>query len=118
MLGPQGLPDPFKPPYARLTAIEIDCYAHMVAEVRFLDGRSLNHELVKASTCWWSRKFAPNDTELKQLEKEARKQRRGVWATSNPNSPWEWRRKTSEATFGQVTFTEGGTPQFMATASH
>ena len=103
---------------ARLTAIEIDCYAHMVAEVRFLDGRSLNYELVKAGTCWWSRKFAPNDTELKQLEKEARKQRRGVWATSNPNSPWEWRRKTSEATFGQVTFTEGGTPQFMATASH
>ena len=77
----------------RMTAIDIDRYARMVAEVRFLDGRSLNHELVKAGACWWYRKYAPNDTELKQLEKEARKQRRGVWATASPMSPWEWRKQ-------------------------
>ena len=73
--------------------IDIDRYARMVAEVRFLDGRSLNHELVKAGACWWYRKYAPHDTELKQLEKEARKQRRGVWATASPVSPWEWRKQ-------------------------
>jgi endonuclease YncB( thermonuclease family) len=48
----------------RMTAIEVDHYARMVAEVRFLDGRSLNHELVKAGACWWYRKYAPSDTEL------------------------------------------------------
>ena len=76
----------------RMTAIEIDRYARMVAEVRFLDGRSLNHELVKAGACWWYRKYAPSDAELKNLESAARKQRRGVWATASPMPPWEWRK--------------------------
>ena len=77
----------------RMTAIEIDRYARMVAEVRLLDGRSLNHELVKAGACWWYRKYAPSDTELKRLESEARKQRRGVWITASPIPPWEWRKQ-------------------------
>src|SRR5262249_43369023 len=61
--------------------IKTDRFGRTVAEVTLQDGRSLTHELVKAGACWWFRKYAPNDEELKGLEIEARKQRLGLWAT-------------------------------------
>ena len=42
----------------RVIAIDVDRYERMVAEVQLLDGRSLNHELVKTGACWWYRKYA------------------------------------------------------------
>ena len=33
---------------------------------------NLNQELVKQGWCWWYRKYAPADTVLEGLEKEAR----------------------------------------------
>lgn len=83
-----------------ITAMVTDRYERAIAEVRLPDGRSLNHELVKAGACWWYRKYAPSDTELEQLETEAREQRRGLWETANPVPPWEWRaqRRDSQAT--------------------
>jgi endonuclease YncB( thermonuclease family) len=76
-----------------VTPITTDRYGRTVAEVTLQDGRSLAHELVKAGACWWFRKYAPNDVELKRLETEARTQRLGVWATDQPMPPWEWRKQ-------------------------
>ena len=83
-----------------MTAIPIttDRFGRTVAEVTLQDGRSLSHELVKAGACWWFRKYAPNDVELKHLEIEARKQRLGLWATESPVSPWAWRAQRQDAT--------------------
>jgi micrococcal nuclease len=81
-----------------VTPITTDRYGRTVAEVTLQDGRSLNRELVKAGACWWFRKYAPNDVELKRLEREARTQRLGVWATESPVSPWEWRAQRQDAT--------------------
>ncbi|MGH7183813.1 MAG: thermonuclease family protein [Nitrospiraceae bacterium] len=61
-----------------VTPVTTDRYGRTVAEVNLQDGRSLLHELVKAGACWWFRKYAPSDTELKWLETKARTQRRGV----------------------------------------
>ena len=50
------------------------------------------HTLVKEGWCWWYRKYAPGDTMLEGLEKEAREARIGLWADPQPVLPWEWRK--------------------------
>jgi micrococcal nuclease len=58
-----------------------------------MDGRNINRELVKAGWCWWYKNYAPKDTELKRLEKEAREGKHGLWADPAPVPPWEWRKR-------------------------
>ena len=55
------------------------------------DGRSLNHELVKAGFAWWYRKYAPDDKTLAQLEREARGTKRGLWVDPHALPPCQWR---------------------------
>ena len=50
---------------------------------------SANHSLVKDGWCWWYRKYAPGDTVLEGLEKEAREARKGLWVDPQPVPPWE-----------------------------
>ena len=75
-----------------------DRYGRTLGNVTLPDGRSLNHELVKEGWCWWYRKYAPLDTELDALEKDARDAKKGLWADPAPMPPWEFRRtrKTSK----------------------
>jgi hypothetical protein len=47
------------------------------------------HTLVKDGWCWWYKKYAPGDTGLEGLEREAKK---GLWADPQPGPAWEWRR--------------------------
>ncbi len=49
-----------------------------IGEVILPDGRVLNRELVKAGFAWWYRRYAPNDETLAQLEREARRTKRGL----------------------------------------
>jgi hypothetical protein len=44
------------------------------------------------------RKYAPGDTVLEGLEKDAREGCKGLWADPQPVPPWEWRKKFAEAT--------------------
>jgi micrococcal nuclease len=57
------------------------------------DGTNVNHTLVKDGWCWWYRKYAPGNTVLEGLEKEARKAKKDLWADPQPVPPWEWRKK-------------------------
>ena len=61
----------------------LDKCGRTIADVFLPDGTNVNHTLVKAGWCWWYRKYAPGDTELERLEKEARESRRGLWADPN-----------------------------------
>jgi micrococcal nuclease len=45
-----------------------DRYGRTIGEVTLSDGRSLNHEIVKAGFAWSFRRYAPNDAELEKLE--------------------------------------------------
>ena len=49
-------------------------YDHLVSISRAFDlpdGSNVNHTLVKEGWCWWYRNYAPGDTVLEGLEKEA-----------------------------------------------
>ena len=65
----------------------LDKYGRTIADVFLPDGTNVNHTLVKAGWCWWYRKYAPLDTELERLEKEAREGRKGLWADLQPVPP-------------------------------
>jgi len=63
-----------------------------IANVFLPKGTNVNHTLVKDGWCWWYRKYAPGDTVLEGLEKEAREAKKGLWADPRPVPLWEWRR--------------------------
>jgi len=52
-----------------------DRYGRIVADVMLPEGRSLNKALLSAGWAWWYSEYAPNATEFKQLEAEAREWR-------------------------------------------
>ncbi len=70
--------------------LDRDRYGRTVGVVLLPDGRSLNHELVRAGLAWMYRRYS-DDQSLSDLEEEARGARRGLWADRNPIPPWEWR---------------------------
>ena len=70
---------------------DTDRFGRTVAEVVLPDGRNVNHEMVKAGYAWWFRQYAPNDSTLANLEREARKAQRGLWADPHAVPPWEYR---------------------------
>ncbi len=53
-----------------------DKYKRTLADVLLPDGTNLNQELVKQGL--WYRTYAPGDTVLEGLEKEAREAKKGV----------------------------------------
>ena len=69
-----------------------DKYGRTIADVLLPDGTNVNQELVKEGWCWWYRKYAPRNTVLEGLERDAREARKGLWADPQPVPPWEWRR--------------------------
>ena len=70
-----------------------DRYKRIIGRVYLLSGNTLSRELVKAGKCWWYRKYAPDDQYLKELEAEAKADKRGLWANPDPVPPWEWRKQ-------------------------
>jgi nuclease-like protein len=69
-----------------------DKYARTIADVLLPDGTNVNHTPVKDGWCWWYRKYAPADTVLEELEKEAREARKGLWVDPAPIPPWVYRK--------------------------
>jgi len=70
-----------------------DKYGRTIGDVLLPDGTNINHKLVQDGMCWWYRKYAPGDAELRQFETEARNAKRGLWVDPNPVPPWEWRHR-------------------------
>ena len=71
---------------------------HTLADVLLLDGTNVNPTLVEDGWCWWYRKYAPGDTVLEGLEKEAREAKKGLWVDPAPIPPWVYRKaKRGEA---------------------
>ena len=68
-------------------------YKWTLGDVILPEGINLNQELVKQDWCWWYRKYAPGDTVLEGLEKEAREGKKGLWGDLQPVPPWEWRKR-------------------------
>ncbi len=79
--------------FAKTVTVQVldrDRYGRTVGVVLLPDGRSLNHELVRAGLAWMYRRYT-NDQSLSDLEEEARVAQRGLWADPHAVPPWEWR---------------------------
>jgi endonuclease YncB( thermonuclease family) len=70
-------------------------HGRTVGDVFLPDERLLNHELVRQGFAWWYRRHAVDNDTLKQLEADARKAKRGLWADPKAMPPWDWRTKKS-----------------------
>lgn len=72
---------------------ETDRYGRDVCEI-FIDGRSVNQELVKQGWAWANiaaKGRYLRDKSLPELESKARAGHVGLWAGASPVAPWEWR---------------------------
>lgn len=73
-----------------------DRYGRTLGYVVLPDGRNLNEELVRAGYAWHYKHFS-KDKVLADLEKQARKEKVGLWSHPDPVAPWDYRRKGREA---------------------
>lgn len=80
----------------QVKVVDKDRYGRTVGEVTLPDGKSLNRLLVEAGYAWWYRSYS-RDSSLGELEAQARKERRGLWADKNPQPPWEYREHERES---------------------
>ena len=81
----------------RVSVVEkdIDRYGRIVALV-MSSGKLVNRELVREGLAWYYPKYClaqPLCGELKNLERKARKEGRGLWRDENPVSPMIWKRQ-------------------------
>lgn len=74
----------------------MDKYGRTIADVILADGTNVNHELVKQGWCWWYRKYAPGNSDLQELEQEARDAKKGLWIDPAPIPPWIYRQARRE----------------------
>tara|TARA_B100001093_G_scaffold471830_1_gene494422 strand:- start:7 stop:399 length:393 start_codon:yes stop_codon:yes gene_type:complete len=53
----------------------------------------VNEWMVSKGNAWHYVKYAPDDINLQQAEKNARKNKLGLWSLETPIPPWEFRKK-------------------------
>ncbi|GLT89251.1 hypothetical protein SLE2022_072400 [Rubroshorea leprosula] len=75
----------------RVLVYDEDIYGRTVADV-YCDGIFVQEVLLKRG-CAWHYKFHDQRLELARWQKEAQRNRVGLWAFPNPEEPWEWRRR-------------------------
>ncbi|HIJ82402.1 MAG TPA: thermonuclease family protein [Desulfuromonadales bacterium] len=80
----------------RVTAeiVDVDQYKRSVAVIRY-NGRDINREMVAEGMAWAYRQYlhGPYESEYIRTEAAAQSRRAGLWRESNPQPPWEFRRK-------------------------
>ncbi len=74
---------------------EKDRYGRYLGTLITPRGENLNKELLKAGLAWHYKQYSDSFV-LAGLERQARKERRGLWAEQDPEPPWEFRRGGKE----------------------
>lgn len=67
-----------------------DRYGRILGIV-YVDGVNVNEEMVRTGNAWWYRRYSPNEKTYEKLEKEAKKQKLGLFSDKNPKEPWKHR---------------------------
>lgn len=75
--------------------VNVDTYGRAVGKV-FLRERYINLEMVNDGMAWYYANYARNENELAAAEHYARSRRAGLWKESDPEPPWDWRRKNQK----------------------
>lgn len=76
----------------RVIQIRKDRWQRVVGEVFLPDGSYVNARMVEEGWAWHFTLYS-DDATLARLEKQARRQRRGLWRQEMPVPPWEYRKK-------------------------
>lgn len=79
--------------FGKVVNVEVldqDQYGRSVCRI-VLNGVDVNKVQVQRGLAWHY-KFYSNDESYAQAERDARQQRLGLWAESNPTPPWSFRR--------------------------
>lgn len=71
-----------------------DRYGRSVGDI-YSNGIFVQESLLKKGLAWHYTAYDKRP-ELEKWEKEARAKRVGLWASSNPEKPWEWRKNRRE----------------------
>ncbi|MDL2307736.1 thermonuclease family protein [Desulfovibrio sp. OttesenSCG-928-C06] len=81
----------------KITTVNIDQYGRTVGMVHLPNGRMLNEELLRNGHAWVYRAYCkePWCASWLQLERQAKAERKGLWAQKKPTPPWEWRKKNN-----------------------
>lgn len=68
-----------------------DRYGRTVAIVTLETGKILQEELLQAGLAWVEPRHCKKCNDWRALQKEAGKNRQGLWRDKNPVPPWKWR---------------------------
>ncbi len=71
----------------KVVIMDTDRYGRFVGKI-YLGETYVNLEIVKAGFAWHYVRYAPDDKDLADAEKEARKEKKGLWKDPNPIPPW------------------------------
>lgn len=75
-----------------VTYTQTDRYGRVLGRVVTTNGIEANRYIVQNGAAWVYDQYN-TDPSLPALQREARAQKRGLWADSQPVPPWEWRHK-------------------------
>ena len=75
----------------KVTTHYVDRFQRIIGELRLLDGKVINHELVRWGFAWYYRVSPKSNPILEQLEFEAWKKKLGLWTLDEPIPPWKFR---------------------------
>jgi endonuclease YncB( thermonuclease family) len=87
----RSLSDMVKDKQVKIVSQTMDQYGRMVAHLS-VAGLDVNAEQIRRGMAWEYSNFHSNKA-LVELQNEARQAPRGLWAQSNPQPPWEWRKQ-------------------------
>lgn len=75
-----------------VTGTRFDRNKRLLGVVTTVAGTNINKALVEAGLAWHYRQYS-SDSSYSLLEKQARLQRKGLWAENKPTPPWNWRKR-------------------------
>jgi len=76
-----------------VVGLYLDNYDRLVAIlINQENGRVLQEELISGGMCWVYDYFCRDCQLWQDMQTEAKTSQRGLWSTSDPIPPWDWRR--------------------------
>jgi len=76
----------------RIHSYGVDAHGRTIANVYLPDNTLLNEEMLKLGLAWWYCKDS-SDEALRQLEREARDAKLGLWKDADASPPWVFRQR-------------------------
>jgi endonuclease YncB( thermonuclease family) len=77
-----------------ITSVNKDRYSRTVAVVTLSDESILQERLLCEGLVWVYAQYCRNCDAWKRLERQAEKEKKGLWADDRSVPPWEWRKRT------------------------